>query len=286
VGDLNGDGYLDLITNNVNSQGTFSYLLGNGDGTFQFHINYGTGAGPLGLAVGDFNNDGRLDIAVAASTENTTGAVTIMSQVPAVTASPASMTFPTTPVEITSASQNLIITDNTSKSVTISSIVTSGDFATTGTCKSIASLGSCTIGVTFTPTATGTRTGTITITDSAVATPVVVSLTGTGIAQVQLSPVTYNFGNVTVGSQATEMFALQNNLKTAISISSINVASGSAEFSQQSTSCGTQLAGKAKCAITIAFTPTRAGNVSGTLTVTDSALGNTQKASFKGAGVQ
>ena len=286
VGDLNGDGYLDLITNNVNSQGTFSYLLGNGDGTFQFHINYGTGAGPLGLAVGDFNNDGRLDIAVAASTENTTGAVTIMSQVPAVTASPASLAFATTPVGITSASQNLVITDNTSKSVTINSIVASGDFATTGTCKSIASLGSCTISVTFTPTATGTRTGTITITDSAVATPVVVNLTGAGIAQVQLSPVTYNFGNVTIGSQATEMFALQNNLKTAISISSINVASASGEFSQQSTSCGAQLAGRAKCAITIAFTPTKAGNVSGTLTVTDSALGNTQKATFKGAGVQ
>jgi hypothetical protein len=284
AGDLNGDGYLDLITNNVNSQGTFSYLLNNLDGTFQFHINYGTGLGPLGLTVGDFNNDGRLDIAVAASTENTTGAVTIMSQVPAVTASPASMTFNNTPVGITSAGQNLTITDNTSKSVTVNSIVAAGDFAETGTCKSLASLGSCTISVTFTPTATGTRTGTITITDSAVSTPVVVNLTGKGIAQVQITPTPYNFGSVAVGSSATKVFAVQNNLSTTVSISNIAATSASKEFSIQSTNCGTQLAGKTKCAISVTFAPTRAGSVVGTLSVTDSALGSPQTVPLKGTG--
>jgi hypothetical protein len=283
--DLNGDGYLDLLTSNLSTQSTFSYLLNDGDGTFQFHINYGTGDSPLGLTVGDFNNDGMLDIAVAASTENTTGAITIMTQVPAVSASPTSLKFTSTPVGITSAGQNLTITNNTSKSVQISSIVAAGDFAETGTCKAIASLGSCTLSVTFTPTATGTRTGTITINESALPTPLVVSLTGNGVAQVQINPPTYSFGNVTVGSQGTKEFAMQNNLSTAVSISSITVTSANGEFSLLSDTCGTQLAGKARCAINVAFTPTKAGSVGGTLTVTDSALGSPQKATFKGTGV-
>ena len=41
-----------------------SVLLGNGDGTFQAHVNYNAGSGPVWVAVGYFNGDGRLDFAV------------------------------------------------------------------------------------------------------------------------------------------------------------------------------------------------------------------------------
>ena len=49
--DLNGDGKLDLLTqNSINSTpllfGSISVLLGNGDGTFQNHVDYGTGVSP------------------------------------------------------------------------------------------------------------------------------------------------------------------------------------------------------------------------------------------------
>ena len=40
-------------------------LLGNGDGTFQKPVSYEAGSGPFGIAVGDFNGDGKLDLAVA-----------------------------------------------------------------------------------------------------------------------------------------------------------------------------------------------------------------------------
>jgi hypothetical protein len=40
-------------------------LLGNGDGTFQTAVNYGAGNQPLSVAIGDFNGDDDLDLAVA-----------------------------------------------------------------------------------------------------------------------------------------------------------------------------------------------------------------------------
>jgi hypothetical protein len=39
--------------------------LGNGGGAFQPKVAYATGTGPTGVAVGDFNGDGRTDVVVA-----------------------------------------------------------------------------------------------------------------------------------------------------------------------------------------------------------------------------
>jgi hypothetical protein len=281
--DLNGDGFLDLITNNQSPTGTFSYLINNGNGTFQFHNNNETGTGPLGLTVGDFNNDGMLDLAVAASTENTGGAASVMLQVPAVTISPASLTFLKTPVETTSSGQNVTIQNNTNKSISITQIVMSGDFAETGSCKGIPSLGTCTISVTFTPTAVGTRTGSVSITDSLSTTPIVVGLTGTGIPQVVLSPATFNFGNQVVNTtSAVKQFRLVNNLTTTVTISSI---AASVEFGQTN-NCGGSLAGQGACTISVTFTPTKVGLVAGSLSVTDSAVGSPQTSALKGKGIQ
>jgi hypothetical protein len=62
--DLNNDGNLDLITVD-GSSGVISSLLGNGNGTFQLVGEYGEGFNFfLGVTTGDFNGDGKLDLAV------------------------------------------------------------------------------------------------------------------------------------------------------------------------------------------------------------------------------
>jgi hypothetical protein len=61
VGDLNRDGKLDLV---VADQKSLVVLLGNGDGTFQSPVTYDLGADPVGVSLGDFNNDGYLDAVV------------------------------------------------------------------------------------------------------------------------------------------------------------------------------------------------------------------------------
>jgi hypothetical protein len=73
VGDFNGDGTLDLAVANPNSSAagsgndsaTVSILLGTGTGSFGAKTDFGTGRGSNSVAVGDFNGDGKLDLAVA-----------------------------------------------------------------------------------------------------------------------------------------------------------------------------------------------------------------------------
>lgn len=73
VADVNGDGKPDLLVANEGN-GSVGVLLGNGDGTFQPVVTYGSGgSGANSVAVADVNGDGKPDLLVATSLSNTVG---------------------------------------------------------------------------------------------------------------------------------------------------------------------------------------------------------------------
>jgi hypothetical protein len=77
VDDFDGNGKMDLavVDNNCpttpcTAVGSVSVLLGNGDGTFQPHVDKTVGNGPYGVVAHDFDADGKVDLIVTNSQDN------------------------------------------------------------------------------------------------------------------------------------------------------------------------------------------------------------------------
>ncbi|CAF4814977.1 unnamed protein product [Rotaria sp. Silwood1] len=74
TGDFNNDTILDIVVVDYNED-DIGVFLGHGDGTFAIKVAYSTGSNsqPTSVAVGDFNNDNRLDIIVTNYDTNSIG---------------------------------------------------------------------------------------------------------------------------------------------------------------------------------------------------------------------
>ncbi len=117
---------------------------------------------------------------------NNTGAATITVLQPPPTVSPSSLSFGSQSLGSTSAPQTVTLGNPAGSTLSISAITIGGtdlaDFAQTNNCGNTLAVGaSCTISVTFKPTASGLRSGTLSIADNASGSPQTVSLTGTGV---------------------------------------------------------------------------------------------------------
>jgi hypothetical protein len=62
IADMNDDGFADLVVALQNGQ--MAICLGNGDGTFQAPILRNLGFSSYSIAIGDFNGDTLLDVAM------------------------------------------------------------------------------------------------------------------------------------------------------------------------------------------------------------------------------
>jgi len=216
-------------------------------------------------------------------TGSTSVSLTVEPQVTGISVSPSALSFGTVIVEAKSAAKTATLTNGGSATLDINSIATSGDFSQTNNCGSTLAAGkSCAIKVTFSPTQTGSRTGTLSITDNATNSPQTVSLSGTGKAQATLTPASATYSPTKVGTKsAAKTFTLRNNQNVILRNVSISTTG---DFSVSSTTCQANLTSNASCTISVAFTPTQTGTRTGTLQVSDNAVGSPQVSNLKGTG--
>ncbi|TAM82207.1 MAG: choice-of-anchor D domain-containing protein [Acidobacteria bacterium] len=201
-----------------------------------------------------------------------------------------SLAFNSQAVGTTSAPQVVGLFNGTSATLSITGIAITGtnggDYSQTNNCgTSLAAGASCSINVTFTPTAAGTRTASLTVTDNATNSPQTAGLTGTGTALPGLSPASLTFSSQNVGSSsAPETVTLTNYQSTALSITSIAITGTNSGDYSQTNNCGTSLAAGASCSINVTFTPAAAGTLTASLAVTDNATNSPQTAGLTGTG--
>jgi hypothetical protein len=213
-----------------------------------------------------------------------TATVSLISTTPVGALSPTSLTFAPQLVGTSSAAQTVTLTNIGAASLTLTSIVASGDYSVPSTtCTAPLPLNaSCNISVVFTPTTTGARGGQLTVSNNASNSPQIAALSGTGIAPAAcLSPASLNFGGQNVGTTSpTQAIVLTSCGSAPLAVNTIIV---SGDFAQ-SNNCPASLAVNATCAINLTFTPTATGPRSGLLSVNDNAAGSPHTVPLSGTG--
>ncbi len=202
---------------------------------------------------------------------------------PGVAATPDPVSFGDQAVGTTSVAANVQVMDAGSDALEITGVSASGDFAATNHCGSETGPGtSCTVSVTFTPSATGQRTGTLTLSDNAASSPQTINLSGIGTSGVvSLSATSLDFGSVEAGAtSATQSVTLTNTATTTLYISSLQAEGTYAE----TTTCGSTVPAGGSCTISATFQPTAAGASVGQVVITDSAPASPQDIELTGTG--
>ena len=208
---------------------------------------------------------------------------------PVASISPASVTFGVQAVNTSSSASVVTLRNSGNATMTISSTAitgtNAGDFSRTTTCGSSLGAGSsCTISVTFKPTAAGTRTASVSITDNAAGSPQTVPLTGTGTS-VSLTPSSLTFSSRSVGTTSTAQTVTLRNVGTAVltGVSTSLTGTNPGDYAQ-TTTCGATLAVGTSCTISVTFTPTATGTRTATLSVADSDPTSPQLTTLSGTG--
>ena len=193
----------------------------------------------------------------------------------------------------------VVLTNSGSASIHLSGYSVSGanagDFSISqNTCASadanvLAAGGSCTITLTFTPTAVGLRIAALQIADDASGSPQTVQMDGSGqtVARaVALSPSTVTFGGINLGNKGIQTLSVINTGDAAVTFSNYAISGANAgDFVLTGNTCaGNALAAHASCLLTVTFTAAGSGARSATITISDNATGSSQSSLLAGVG--
>jgi len=306
AGDFNGDGNLDLIVTNTSYDGTDwtpLILLGNGKGGFQLGSSLGDTFWLTRPAVGDFNGDGKLDIAMPAFDFYYGNPITsvYMGNGDGTFAAPVTYTSPqswattaavgdfngdgkldiaTDGIQVLLNNGDGTFTNDASVNVYGSGStggVAVGDFNGDGKLDFAAGASLTGAGTSYVLLGAGDGTfQTVTVDGGPVLQAADFNgdgkldlLTPNGIflqTPASLLPTSLNFGDVPVNTiSPSQSMTLTNVGNVAMTIKSLTLT-GASSFTQSNT-CGASLASGASCTIQAVFAPTASGNASAVISV-------------------
>ncbi len=209
-------------------------------------------------------------------------------------AGPSTGNFGSATLGSTSASSQIATLTNTGLvALSVASVGTdNSDFAAASACPASLDVNaSCTITLTFKPSAVGARTGNLIVTDNShlqAGSQQTLALSGTGTpppATADVSPSPLNFGGQLVTtSSAAQTVTLKNNGGMPLTINRIDWSGQNIGEFSHTTACLSSLAPGTSCTFTITFSPATAGSKAATLTITDNASGSPHSVSILGTG--
>lgn len=296
--DFDADGRLDFVTASergggcMGCGGPLTLYLGHGDGTFSDSFRVGGGAYPTGIATGDFNADGSIDLAVSDAPND---AVTIFLQSGRVTFDPGSLAFAVQEPGTTSSPKIATVRSTGSFGVNISQVALAGVDAdqfsiSADECSgaSIPSGSSCAITVVFSPTRSGDKSASVVVHHDAPDSPDSLTLSGIGAStpspEVSLSPNSVSFGDQAVDvTSDPRSVTLTNTGNADLTISAIELTNG--PIFEETNNCSGLVASGASCTFSVTFTPLTTIDYTGSLTITDDAPGSPHSVTLSGSGI-
>jgi len=298
-----------LYGTDLNAIGCNVFELANDSGSYVFKVLNGFGAGGVGVGspLGRLLMDSAGNLYGTSYSGGAHGAGTafrlssaVPPSVPAVWLSASSLTFesvvgvqgvPETYVEVVNIGNANLVFD---PGATITGM-NAADFAVandTCTGQTVAPGGSCSVGITFTPSVIGTESATLSLTDNASDSPQTVSLGGISLAHgaATLAPTSLAFGpqlvNTISGWQSVNVLSSGGGALTfatgAITISGANAA----DFAIIGNNCDVApVYPGGICLVSVRFAPSIVGTETATLSLTDNAADSPQEVSLTGTGV-
>jgi Domain of unknown function (DUF1929)/Legume lectin domain/PKD domain/Quinohemoprotein amine dehydrogenase, alpha subunit domain III len=217
---------------------------------------------------------------------------------PGVTVMPSSpIPLPSTTQGVTSAPVVVTVTNSGNATLNVSAVtltgLNAGDFAlASNTCNGavVAANATCTVGITFTPSATGTRQANLQLTDNAPASPQSFTLSGTGNSStptapaVLISPATVSVTGTQGTATSSTNIVISNSGTAPLHVSGV-VFGGTnvSEFVNPSNPCvGIPIAPSASCTVSVTFAPLGVGTRTETVTITDDAPNSPQAFTING----
>jgi hypothetical protein len=194
------------------------------------------------------------------------------------------LSFGSVVVGSVSVAQSVTVTNSGDLLLTLISVATAGDYQTTNNCgATLAAHSSCSLAVSFTPTMATAEMGVLTLTDANGSKTIALSGTGLAPAAFAVASTQLAFTAMQVGSTSPDLsLTVTNTGGVALLNPSATIAG---DFALLSTTCGATIAVGGNCGYSLSFTPTVAGQRTGSLTLTSSSVALPMVVSLAGTGL-